>query len=155
MTNAEGKSKLIYGAVDNFLTRFAVYGVIKMIGVGNRRCFMKSRSILILLVGLPVFIFVLTASGTFAYTSGIPDTSTPSLINPFDFFKNDALKNAAQNIGVGTTVPSLKLLNTKNLSFSDIPGSLKAIGVLAINLFLIVIQAVAAILKGLLPFLSR
>ncbi len=116
---------------------------------------MKSRSIFMLLVGLPVFIFILTTSGTFAYTSGTSDTSTPSLINPFDFFKNDALKNAAQNIGVGTTVPSLRLLNTKNLSFSDIPGSLKAIGVLAINLFLIVIQAVAAILKGLLPFLSK
>ncbi len=142
-------------AVDNFLTRLAEYGVIKMIGVGNRRWFMKNRSILILLVGLPVFIFILTASGTFAYTSGTPDTSVPSSLNPFDFFKNDALKNAAQNIGVGTTVPSLKLLDTKDLSFSDIPGSLKAVGVLAINLFLIVIQAVAAILKGLLPFLSK
>lgn len=116
---------------------------------------MKNRSILILLVGLPVFIFILTASGAFAYTSGTPNTSVPSSLNPFDFFKNDALKNAAQNIGVGTTVPSLRLLDTKNLSFNDIPGSLKAIGVLAINLFLIVIQAVAAILKGLLPFLSK
>jgi len=119
---------------------------------------MKSKLIFILLVGLPVFIFVLTASGTFAYTSGTPDTSVPSLINPFDFFKNDALKNAAQNTGISTTVPNLpsfNLLDTKNLSFSDIPGSLKAIAVLAINLFLIVIQAVAAILKGLLPFLSK
>ena len=108
-----------------------------------------------LLVGFSVFIFVLTSSGAFAYTSETPDTSVPSLINPFDFFKNDALKNAAQNIGVGTTAPILKLLNTKDLSFSDIPGSLKAIATLAINLFLIVIQAVAAILKGLLPFLSK
>ncbi len=116
---------------------------------------MKNRSILILLVGLPIFIFILTASGTFAYTSGTPDTSTPSLINPFDFFKNDALKDAAQKTGIGTTVPSLKLLDTKNLSFNDIPGSLKAIATLAINLFLIVIQAVAAVLKGLLPFLSK
>ena len=140
--------------MDNFLTRFVVYGVIKMIGVGNRRWFMKNRSIFILLVGLPVFIFILTASGAFAYTSETPDTSVPSLINPFDFFKNDALKNAAQKTGIGTTVPSLQLLNTKNLSFNDIPGSLKAIATLAINLFLIVIQAVAAILRGLLPFLS-
>ncbi len=118
---------------------------------------MKSKSILILLVGLPVFIFILTASGTFAYTSGNPDTSAPSLINPFDFFNSDVLKNAAQNTGISTVVPSLpsfNLLDTKNLSFSDIPGSLKAIGTLAINLFLVVIQAVAAILKGLLPFLS-
>ena len=119
---------------------------------------MKSKSIFIFLVGFPVFIFILTASGTFAYTSGTPDTSGSSLINPFDFFKNDALKNAAQNINVGTTVPSLPIfkqfLDTKDLSFSDIPSSLKAIGVLAINLFLIVIQAVAAILKGLLPFLK-
>lgn len=119
---------------------------------------MKSKSIFILLVGLPVFIFVLIASGAFAYTSGTPDTSAPSLINPFDFFKNDVLKNAAQNTGISTAVPSLpsfNLLDTKNLSFSDIPSSLKAIGVLAINLFLIVIQAVAAVLKGLLPFLSK
>lgn len=122
---------------------------------------MKSKSIFILLVGLPVFIFVLTAfSTTFAYTSGTPDTSVPSLtnLNPLDFFKSDLLKNAAQNAGVSTTVPNLPIfkqfLDTKNLSFSDIPGSLKAIGVLAINLFLVVIQAVAAILKGLLPFLS-
>lgn len=116
---------------------------------------MKSRSILILLVGLPLFVFILTASGAFAFTSGTSDSPVPSLLNPFDFFKNDALKNAAQNIGVGTTVPSLRLLDTKDLSFNDIPGSLKAIATLAINLFLIVIQAVAAILKGLLPFLSK
>ncbi len=121
---------------------------------------MKSKSIFILLVvGLPVFIFILTTFDVFAYTSGTPDASASSLVNPFDFFKNDALKNAAQNIDVGTTVPSLPIfkqfLDTKDLSFSDIPGSLKAIGVLAINLFLIVIQAVAAILKGLLPFLSK
>ena len=120
---------------------------------------MKSKSIFILLVGLTVFIFILTASNTFAYTSGNPDASAPSLIDPFDFLKNDLLKDAAQNTGISTTVPNLPIfkqfLDTKDLSFSDIPGSLKAIGALAITLFLIVTQAVAAILKGLLPFLSR
>lgn len=120
---------------------------------------MKSKSIFILLVGFPVFIFVLIASGAFAYASGTSDASAPSLINLFDFFKNDALKDAAQSTGVSTAVPSLPIfkqfLDTKDLSFNDIPSSLKAIAVLAINLFLIVIQAVAAILKGLLPFLGK
>ena len=119
---------------------------------------MKSKSIFILLIGLSIFVFVLTTTNVFAYTPGTLNTSVSSLINPFDFFKNDMLKNAAQNTGVSTAVPGLpsfNLLDTKNLSFSDIPGSLKAIAVLAINLFLIVIQAVAAILKGLLPFLSK
>ena len=51
-------------------------------------------------------------------------------------------------------MPSLNLLNTENLSASDLPGALKAVAVLAINLFLIVIQVVVGILKALLPFLS-
>lgn len=116
----------------------------------------KTLIIFILIVGLSVFI--LTVSDAFAYTSESSNTSL-SLINPFDFLKNDILKSAAQNTGISTTVPSLPIfkqfLDTKNLSFNDISGSLKAIGALAINLFLIVIQTVAGILKALLPFLSK
>lgn len=110
-----------------------------------------------LLIGLSVFI--LTASGALAYTSGDSSVSTPSLINPLDLFKSDLLKGAAQNVGASTVVPSLsnfkQILDTQNLSFNDISGSLKAIAVLAINLFLIVIQTVAGILKALLPFLGK
>lgn len=117
----------------------------------------KILIILVFTVGLPVF--VLTISDAFAYTSGNSDTSTPSLVNPFDFLKNDLLKNAAQSTGISTVVPGLpafkQFVDTKDLSFNDISGSLKAIGVLAINLFLIVIQTVAGILKALLPFLSK
>ena len=48
-----------------------------------------------------------------------------------------------------------KVLNRESLSFDDILGGLKSVAVLAINLFLIVIQVVVGILKALLPFLSK
>lgn len=47
-----------------------------------------------------------------------------------------------------------RLLNTENFSSNDLGSGLKAVAVLAINLFLIVIQTVAAVLKALLPFLQ-
>ena len=106
----------------------------------------KSKLFFIFFIGLQIFI--LNPSGTFAYaSSGNPDilASSLALTNPLDFFKSDALKNATQDTGI----------STKKLSFSDIPNSLKAIGILAINLFLIVIQTVAGVLKALLPFLSK
>ena len=95
---------------------------------------------------------------SFAYstTGDVSLTPLPSIINPIEALKNQSnfFKNIVPSIGIGTTMPSLNLLNTENLSASDLPGALKAVAVLAINLFLIVIQVVVGILKALLPFLS-
>lgn len=84
--------------------------------------------------------------------------SVPSINDTLDFLKtNDLFKNAAQSKGIDTSIPKLpnlkSFLDTKDLSFNDVSSSLRSIGILAINLFLIVIQTVAGILKGLLPFL--
>ena len=118
---------------------------------------------------------VLFSNRSFAYSSA-GDSRVPYLTNPLDYLNNQVLQNlpGLQNLNISTAapVPSLskglfkglisgtaseqfKLLNTKNLSFDDLTGSLKSIAVLAINLFLIVIQVVAGILKALLPFLSK
>lgn len=98
--------------------------------------------------------FILLASDSMALESPI-DLFAPSLPD-------------IQNIG--TTIPSLTgvpklteinlgggswdILKGGNVSSNDLTGALKAIAVLAINLFLIVIQVVVGILKALLPFLS-
>lgn len=115
---------------------------------------MKTVRILIFFE-LLVFLFAL-GSNSFAYASDQgPNLPVPSLINPLDYLKEDLLKGAAQSTGIGTTIPDLNLLNTKNFSSGDVVSMLKAVAVLAINLFLIVIQTVAGILKALLPFLSK
>jgi hypothetical protein len=108
---------------------------------------------------IPVFLGLLVitlGSNTFcalAYNQNF-NLSVPSF-NPLDYLKKDLLESAARSIGVGTAVPSLNFFNTKSFSSGDIVSMLKAVAVLAINLFLIVIQTVAGILKALLPFLSR
>ncbi len=119
-----------------------------------------------LIIGFTVCVFSLVSfNGSFAYTSANPNQgpSLPTFIDPLDIFKSDLLKNAAQQTGVGTAVPGLNLggtptnvnlLDLKDLSSGDFVSVLKAIATLAINLFLIVIQVVVAILRGLLPFLS-
>ncbi len=101
------------------------------------------------------------------------ELKVPAIPNPLDLFKNDLFKESAGSKGIGTTIPSLPelpgfkdivagtskgafgdLLNTDAFSSGDITGTLKAVSILAINLFLIVIQTVAGILKVLLSFLS-
>jgi hypothetical protein len=113
---------------------------------------MKKKLIPVFL-GLLSITFVSNPFNVFASNQNF-SLSIP-LFNSPDYLKEDLFKGAAQNIGVGTTVPSLNLSNTKSLSSGDIISMLKAVVVLAINLFLIVIQTVAGILKALLPFLSK
>ena len=83
----------------------------------------------------------------------------------FDYSNNKILTRFINldegNINGATTIlPSLpeekkiKLIDLQNISSDDIFKSLRAIAILAINLFLIVIQVVAGILKALLPFLG-
>lgn len=120
-------------------------------------------------------ILVVFSNKTFAYLSG-ESQSNASLAEPLNYFNKQLVPNlpGLKSLNIGTTAPALsnvsegilkgfisgtasqqfKLLNTQNLSFNDISGSLKSIAVLAINLFLIVIQTVAATLKALLSFLK-
>ncbi|MBI2063008.1 MAG: hypothetical protein HYT61_02075 [Candidatus Yanofskybacteria bacterium] len=88
-----------------------------------------------------------------AYSINETSLPLPSIlnINPFD---SDLFKNLVPNIDLGTTMPNLNLLNINNLSSNDFVSVLRAVAILAINLFLIVIQTVAGILKALLPFLT-
>lgn len=115
---------------------------------------MKKNLVLLNLL-LVMLLAALTTSHSLAYSSiGSTPLPKPSIIEPLDILKSDLFKNIVPNIGIGTTIPNLNLLNTKNLSGGDLVSVLRAIAVLAINLFLIVIQTVAGILKALLPFLS-
>lgn len=121
---------------------------------------------------LSVLLLVLSGNNAFAYSAGESQYDTSS-VNPLNYLTKQ-LMPGLKNVNIGTTAPTLpgmsgglfkgfisgtasqqfKLLNSSNLSFDDITGSLKSIAVLAINLFLIVLQTVAAILKALLPFLG-
>ena len=127
---------------------------------------MKKKIILTVFTVVIIFSAVLiTDRSSLAYSTSntsLTPLPLPSLTNPvdalnnFDILKNQSnlFKNITPMLGIGTTVPSLNLLNTSNLSGSDFTSALKAVAILAINLFLIVIQTTAAILKALLPFLS-
>ena len=120
---------------------------------------MKKDFVLTILIAV-IWTASLLSSRSLAYsttTSNTPLLPLPSLIDPINVLKNSLLKNTTPNLknfSIGTTMPNLNLLNTQNLSGGDLLGALKAVAVLAINLFLIVIQTTAAILKALLPFLS-
>jgi len=125
---------------------------------------MKKILIVVLFSSSAVLIslFVPT-NGSFAYVSSGQSVNanlppSPSL-NPLDYLKNLPSLGGVTTQGIGTSVPSLpsfsRFLDTGNLSAGDVVSMLKAVAVLTINLFLIVIQTVAGILKALLPFLSR
>ena len=113
---------------------------------------------------------------SFAYSAGGTQLDGFST-NPLKYLNKQLIPSlpGLKSVNIGTTAPTLpdisgglfkgfisgtasqqfKLLNTQNISFDDVTGSLRSIAVLAINLFLIVIQTVASILKALLPFLER
>ena len=59
------------------------------------------------------------------------------------------------NLNIGGSDWGLLNLKTGDLSFNDLSSAFRSVLVLAINLFLIIIQTVAAILKALLPFLNK
>lgn len=114
-----------------------------------------------------IFIAVLI-SLVFSLTLFLPSISFAASFNPLDALKNSLAPGLPGIQSIGTTAPTLpslsklsglsssdwKILNTSSLSFDDFGGALKSIAILAINLFLIVIQVIAGILKALLPFLQ-
>jgi hypothetical protein len=62
------------------------------------------------------------------------------------------------DVNCAQSLPDIKsgiqsMFNSKSFSWGDIISILKAVGTLAINLFLVVVNTIAGILKGLLPFL--
>ena len=139
---------------------------------------------LTLSITLPIFFTIMLSGTTLAYTTNSSAPALPLLpsVNPINYLTKTLSNYVPQAQGVGTTVPALSsgitdtfknliqqginsvggtstLTNptssTTNFSTSDIPSALKSIGNLAINLFIIVIETVAGILKALLPFLSK
>lgn len=116
----------------------------------------KIKKIILSIATLCIVVFVLLDNQSYAYSS------SNQLVNPLNPSK---LLPGIPSVNMGTIVPTLsglptslggfKLFNLNSLSANDFTSALKSIGILAINLFLIVIQVVAGILKALLPFLSR
>lgn len=93
----------------------------------------------------------------FSETSKSTTTSLPALPGfklPPELQKSVKGFLSGTSTGTGSNFDFKQLLNTESLSGKDFGSALKAIAVLAINLFLIIIQTVAAILKALLPFLQ-
>ncbi|MDO8669069.1 MAG: hypothetical protein Q7K65_02120 [Candidatus Buchananbacteria bacterium] len=119
---------------------------------------MKKDFVLITSLITVIWMVALIPNRSLAYSTDSTPLPMPSIIDSVEILKNNLLKNTIPSVGnfsIGTTIPSLNLLNTQNLSGNDLVGVLKAVAVLAINLFLIVIQTVAGILKALLSFLSK
>ena len=135
----------------------------------------KVTTIFVLVILFVVVILLVFASGKYVFahaasdigdsdfdlpvlSSSSPINSLNRLIDPLDYLDEITKKlPGLQNIGTTLPIPqqfSIQTLGVGGLSFDDLPGALKAVAVLAINLFLIVIQTTAAILKALLPFLS-
>ena len=113
--------------------------------------------IIVITIGL---VFVLFSKNSLARSSR---DSQPvfSQINSFEYLQKNLLPSLPMNsrgLFSNTATGSfrdLKLLNTEGLSSGNLVSALKSVAVLAINLFLIVIQVVVGILKALLPFLSK
>lgn len=136
------------------------------------------KKIILSIVGL-LFFMILSSNHSFAYTGGVSAPSLPlPSVNPVNYLKKTLNNYAPQTQGINMSVPTLQNLrdlknllpknltggntgiskptsNTASFSSGDVTSSLKAIGTLAINLFLIIIQTVAGILKALLPFLAK
>lgn len=156
------------------MTRFVKCGITR---VGKSQNFMNPKSFF----ATPILIFavVLFSNFAFAYTADNPaPTVLPfNPVNRLTNLKTDLFKGTVPSQNINTSVPtlpslpnlnnlknflpkggsngSIKTSSTKSFSTSDVGGGLKSIGVLAIRLFLIVIETVAAVLRALLPFLSR
>lgn len=92
-------------------------------------------------------------------TDGISNSINKLIQNIFQGF------NGAKNININTNIPILpispvknvsfdSIFNTKSFSSNDIIGAVKAIFILLINLFFVVINIVVEVLKGLLGALN-
>jgi len=140
----------------SYLTTLVVYGILKLILVGDvvQYNYMKTWYRYIIFY----FLFFILFSNTFTYAAS-------SQINPLNYAKpvNNLINNTIKDQGINTSLPSLKNQIQKvkdsggvtSLSSSDFISGARSVATLAINLFLTVIQTVAGILKGLLPFLSK
>lgn len=89
-------------------------------------------------------------------TDGISNSINKLIQNVFQGF------NGGKNININTNTPMSpgknisfdSIFNTKSFSSNDIIGALKAVLILAINLFLIIINIVVEVLRGLLGVLN-
>ena len=128
--------------------------------------------ILILILLIFAFAAFIPGGNSLAYASTtsssgdsgttIPSFNLNSLPNPMDFLNSiqsssflQGIKNFLPSGLTGDNSGNSSSISNLHFSTSDIPGSLKSIAILAINLFLIVINTVAGILKALLPFLGK
>ena len=138
---------------------------------------MEKNKISGIVIAVVIILFVPStslASSTENENFGLNSLFMSAISNPFDYLKTDLFGEAADSQSIGTTVPTIPklpglkdfivgssetngfggLFDTDKLSRDDIGGSIKAVVVLAINLFLIIIQTVSGILKALLSLLS-
>ncbi|MBI4160686.1 MAG: hypothetical protein HY506_02150 [Candidatus Yanofskybacteria bacterium] len=107
--------------------------------------------------------FFITHNFAYAYFDDLSDNSPQDLLQKIPGFKLP--KTPFQTHDTGLTKPLVdqsgldvanlgQFLNIKNWSKQDVLSGLKEVAVLTINLFVIVIETTAGILKALVPFLQ-
>ena len=110
------------------------------------------------LSALFIIIFV-SMSGIFCFKINNSNAAITDLFKIPDISRTDCINGVSGSNSDCSKLPELKfdlhdLTATKSFSTGDILNTLKAIAALAINLFIVVIQTVVGLLKGLLPFLK-
>jgi hypothetical protein len=113
------------------------------------------KSLLIYCFSFLILVFTagISSNNTYAFDQSL--ISSSSLFSlPNRHLLEGLFKNTALNVNINTAIPNFNFLDIENFSLKNVLSIIKAIGALAINLFLIVIQATVEILKVLLPFLN-
>lgn len=121
----------------------------------KRQAFKNMKSLLIYCFSFLILVFTagISSNNTYAFDQSL--ISSSSLFSlPNRHLLEGLFKNTALNVNINTAIPNFNFLDIENFSLKNVLSIIKAIGALAINLFLIVIQATVEILKVLLPFLN-
>lgn len=97
-------------------------------------------------------IIFLNVKNVFAVSDNLPQGETSRVSEYLGQVENLIKLNTR---GVDTSLPVVKdLINTNNLSKDDIFKLLKTVGLFAVNIFLVIIQTVADVLRALLSFIK-
>lgn len=118
-------------------------------------------------VSLFFMINIFFSGSAFSYSTQLesnPVKTTDEISNSINKLFQNVFQgfNGAKNININTNIPISpvknisfdSIFNTKSFSSNDIIGALRAVLILAINLFLIIINIVVEVLKGLLGVLN-
>lgn len=120
-----------------------------------------------IIASLFFMINIFFSGSVFSYSTQLesnPEKVTNEISNSINKLMQDMFRglNGGKNININTGIPMSPIkevsfddiINTKSLSGGDILEAIKAVLILAINLFLLVINIVAEVLRGLLGVLN-